>query len=108
PVDVYLYETTVMRANTSTPKLLGPVNAAGRKIHANSTVCQGGTTCVATGQDRRLGDFFTNTINPRGCVLIASGDDMLSDPLTGGPLPTSRPIFIRQKAGPALIGTQTC
>src|SRR5436853_5196246 len=35
------------------------VNAAGRLIH-NDNVCQGGTTCVATGQDRRLGDFFTN------------------------------------------------
>jgi hypothetical protein len=37
-------------------------------------VCQGGTTCVATGQDRRLGDYFTNALDSRGCVLIATGD----------------------------------
>src|SRR5207245_86855 len=39
-----------------------PVNttdAAGRPISSGG-VCQGGTTCVATGQDRRLGDYFTN------------------------------------------------
>jgi len=37
-------------------------------------VCQGGTLCVVTGQDRRLGDYFTNALDRRGCVLIATGD----------------------------------
>jgi hypothetical protein len=82
-------------------------DAAGRVIHIG-WVCQGGTLCVATGQDRRLGDYFTNTLDARGCVLIATGDTRLTDPTTGGPLPTARPLFIRQNGGPSLIGKGTC
>jgi hypothetical protein len=66
---------------------------------------------VATGQDRRLGDYFTNAIDQRGCVIIASGDTMTKDAFTGGELPTSRPIFIRQSSGPPLYtgtGTGDC
>ena len=66
------------------------------------------TICVATGQDRRLGDYFTNTLDARGCVLIATGDTRLTDPTTGAPLPTARPLFLRQSAGPRLIGTGFC
>ena len=76
-------------------------------IHKNSTVCQGGTTCVATGQDRRLGDFFTNALHPRGCELIASGDTTKLSPL-GGPRPTALPILIRQSTGRRLVGTGHC
>jgi hypothetical protein len=83
------------------------VDAAGRPVHIG-WVCQGGTTCVATGQDRRLGDYFTNTLDARGCVLIATGDTRLTDPTTGGPLPTARPLFLRQTGGPRLIGTGLC
>jgi hypothetical protein len=85
-------------------------DAAGRPISAGG-VCQGGTTCVATGQDRRLGDYFTNAVDQRGCVIIASGDTMMKDQFTGGELPTSRPIFIRQSSGPPLYtgsGTGDC
>ena len=84
-----------------------PVDAAGRVVHIG-WVCQGGTTCVATGQDRRLGDYFTNTLDARGCVLIATGDTRLTDPTTGGPYPTARPLFIRQNGGPRLIGSGNC
>jgi hypothetical protein len=86
------------------------VDAAGRPISTGG-VCQGGTTCVATGQDRRLGDYFTNAIDARGCVIIASGDTTTKDPATGNELPTSRPIFIRQSSGPPLFtgtGTGDC
>jgi hypothetical protein len=83
------------------------VDAAGRYVHFG-LVCQGGTTCVATGQDRRLGDYFTNALDARGCVLIATGDTRLTDPTTSAPLPTSRPLFIRQNGGPRLIGNGTC
>ena len=41
-------------------------------------------------------------------VLIATGDTRLRDPLTGGPLPTARPLFIRQNGGPRLIGKGDC
>jgi hypothetical protein len=77
-------------------------------IHVSSTVCQGGTTCVATGQDRRLGDFFTNALDPRGCELVASGDTTQPNPVTGGPRPTALPILIRQNSGPALVGKGSC
>jgi hypothetical protein len=82
------------------------VDASHGPVHTGG-VCQGGTTCVATGQDRRLGDFFTNAVDARGCVVIASGDTRIKDEL-GGPLPTSRPILIRQNAGPALAGGGDC
>jgi hypothetical protein len=86
------------------------VDAAGRPISTGG-VCQGGTTCVATGQDRRLGDYFTNAIDQRGCVIIASGDTTQTDPVTGNQRPTSLPIFIRQSSGPPLYsgkGTGDC
>jgi hypothetical protein len=102
PADVYVYEETII----GTAKY-GPVNAAGRPIHYGS-VCQGGTACVATGQDRRLGDFFTNATAANGCVLIASGDTMMVDPLTGDQLPTARPIFMKQTSGPSLFKNQNC
>jgi hypothetical protein len=105
--DTYIYEASILNANTSKPQELGPVDAAGRVIHYGQ-VCQSGTTCVATGQDRRLGDYFTNALDANGCVLIASGDTMMVDPLTGQQLPTARPIFIHQNAGPALVGKGTC
>jgi hypothetical protein len=106
PANTFVYEAQIFGANSSTPSI-SIVNAAGRSIHYG-TICQGGTTCVATGQDRRLGDFFTNAIDQRGCVVIATGDTMLTDPITGGPLPTARPLFIRQNAGPTLIGSGQC
>jgi hypothetical protein len=83
------------------------INASGRPIGDNQ-VCQGGTGCVATGGDRRLGDYFTNTLDENGCVMIASGDIMTHDGITGGPLPTSLPVFIRQTSGPALRGNHEC
>jgi hypothetical protein len=56
---------------------------------------------VATGQDRRLGDFFTNAVDPKGCVLIASGDTTVKGP-GGTERPTALPIFLRQNSGPSL------
>ena len=103
---MHAYEATVLNA-TSSRRTVSAVDAAGRVVHYGS-VCQGGTTCVATGQDRRLGDYFVDALDARGCVMISTGDTMLTDPLTGGALPTSRPLFIRQVGGPALKGRGTC
>lgn len=103
---IHVMEASIAGATGKAPKVV-PVDAAGRAVHIG-WVCQGGTTCVATGQDRRLGDYFTNALDARGCVLIATGDTRLTDPTTGGPLPTSRPLFIRQNGGPRLIGSGTC
>jgi hypothetical protein len=107
PADTYVYEASFTNASTPKPQEIGPVNAGGRVVHYGQ-VCQGGTTCVATGQDRRLGDYFTNALDARGCVLIASGDTMMVDPLTGAQLPTARPIFMHQNSGPALVGKGSC
>jgi hypothetical protein len=96
--NVSLFETNVFGAPTASPTLLGPVNAVGSPVHAGGT-CQSGTTCVATGQDRRLGDFFTNAVDQNGCVMIASGETM-SDPTAA----TARPLFIQQTAGTSLTG----
>lgn len=82
------------------------VDPIGRPIHPDGTVCQGGTTCVATGQDRRLGDFFTNAIDANGCVIIGTGDTSRMDPVSGQPRPTSLPLFVRQNSGPSLTGGQ--
>jgi hypothetical protein len=44
-------------------------------------------------------------------VTIATGDTMMKDPATGGELPTSRPLFVRQNSGPPLYtgnGTGDC
>jgi hypothetical protein len=103
---VHAMEASITGATSKNPQK-AIVDAAGRVVHVG-WVCQGGTTCVATGQDRRLGDYFTNVLDGRGCVLIATGDTLLTDPTTGGPLPTARPLFIRQNGGPRLIGSGTC
>ena len=103
---VHVMEASLTGA-TGTKPAGTTVDAAGRPIHIG-WVCQGGTTCVATGQDRRLGDYFTNVVDGRGCVLIATGDTRLMDPLTGGPFPTARSLFLRQNGGPALVGKGTC
>lgn len=104
--NTYVYEATLTNAQYGLPYTT-VVNASHRAIHSGQ-ICQGGTTCVATGQDRRLGDFFTNALDSHGCVVIATGDTMLRDPITGGVLPTSRPLFIHQSSGPALVGNYTC
>ena len=93
-----LFETNVFGASSASPTLLGPINAVGAPIHSGGT-CQSGTTCVATGQDRRLGDFFTNAVDQNGCVMIASGDTV-TDPTAA----TSRPIFLQQTSGTSLTG----
>jgi hypothetical protein len=97
---VYVYQTTLLGQGTRHAKTY-TVNASGRPIHEGG-ICQGGTTCVATGQDRRLGDYLTNGLDARGCVMIATGDTMSPDPATGQPRAWSLPIFIAQNAGPSL------
>ncbi len=103
---VHVMNASITNATSKSPAK-SIVDAAGRVVHVG-WVCQGGTTCVATGQDRRLGDYFTNVLDGRGCILIATGDTLLTDPTTGGPLPTARPLFIRLNGGPRLIGSGSC
>src|SRR5438132_4451486 len=103
---VHAMEATLLGASSKKPQKW-VADAAGRPVHIG-WVCQGGTTCVVSGQDRRLGDYFTNALDKRGCVLIATGDTRLTDPTTGGTLPTARPLFLRQNGGPSLLGPRTC
>ncbi|MEA2428487.1 MAG: hypothetical protein QOF37_2115 [Thermoleophilaceae bacterium] len=105
--NVSIFESQILDATSAQPTL-DTVNAAGRPISVNNSVCQGGTLCVAEMKDRRLGDFFTNGVDNRGCVLISSGDTTQSDPNTGQPLAISLPIFIRQTSGAPLRGNGSC
>jgi hypothetical protein len=98
---ISISETRVTGADGGSPTFVTQ-DVSRRPIHKASTVCQGGTTCVATGQDRRLGDFFTNALDQYGCVMIASGDTTVPSTQTGGPRPVSLPILIRQTSGPSL------
>src|SRR4051795_9929921 len=103
---ISIQTASITGADTSSPSVQTS-DPVGRPIHDDG-VCQGGTTCVATGQDRRLGDFFTNAIDNRGCVFIASGDTTQPDPVTMQQRAISLPIFLRQTSGPALIGGGDC
>jgi hypothetical protein len=108
PARTYVYDANISSAQLGRSSMAITItNASGRSIHDGS-ICQGGTDCVATGQDRRLGDYFTNALDQRGCVIIATGDTMLRDAVTGGDLPTARPVFIKQNAGTSLVGNRSC
>jgi len=104
--NISIRAASISGADTGSPSI-SIVDPVGRPIHSNG-VCQGGTTCVVTGQDRRLGDFFTNSIDARGCAFIASGDTTKPDPATGQARAVSLPIFLRQNSGPALVGGGDC
>src|SRR3954447_488196 len=104
--DVTIGEAHILNALAPTPTI-DTANASGRSIHTGS-VCQGGTLCVAQNKDRRLGDFFTNSIDSRGCVLIASGDTTQTDPNTGQQLAYSLPIYMAQTSGEGLVGGTDC
>jgi hypothetical protein len=106
PAAMSVMEATVTGADSATPHQQ-TVDVVGRPI-ADNNLCQNGTTCVATGEDRRLGDFFTNALDERGCVLVATGDTTQKDPLTGAERSTSLPLFVRQTSGPRLIGRGDC
>jgi hypothetical protein len=108
PAKISIYAASVINADDDASRKIEVANAAGRSISDAQQICQSGTTCVATGEDRRLGDFFTNAIDERGCAIIASGDTNNLDPVTGGQRNVSLPLFIRQAAGPRLIGEGDC
>ena len=100
--NVFIYDSHILGLFSGAPTTT-VTNASDRPISSKG-ICQGGTGCVASGKDRRLGDFFTNAIDDKGCVMIVSGDTTLPDPVTGGDQPISHPIFIRQLTGPSLTG----
>ena len=83
------------------------VDAAGRPIHQGA-ICTSGTTCEASGIDRRLGDYFTNYLDPNGCQIIATGDTMTPDGVTAKDRPWSLPLFLHQNSGPSLLTGKTC
>jgi hypothetical protein len=107
PSKISIFQATVLNADSNGRKI-ETVDPVGRPISEAADICQSGTTCVATGEDRRLGDFFTNAIDERGCAIIASGDTMLKDSITGGERNVSAPLYIRQATGPRLIGSGNC
>jgi hypothetical protein len=101
--DISVMATSISGADTDSPQIT-TVDAVGRPVAKNTTICQGGTTCVATGQDRRLGDYMTISLDPNGCEMIATGDVTKPDPVTGMTRQTSLPLFVHQNSGPSLTG----
>src|SRR5438045_42522 len=99
-------DANVLGADTAYLRI-SVADVVGRPISHNN-ICQSGTTCVATGEDRRLGDFFTNAIDEQGCVIIGTGDTTKPDPVTGRDRLTALPLFLRQNGGPALRGGGDC
>jgi hypothetical protein len=106
PARLSVMAATVTGANTGTPSV-SAVDAVGHPI-ADNNICQNGTLCVATGEDRRLGDFFTNAIDEEGCAIIGTADSSTKDPVTGGERSVALPLFVRQNAGAALRGGGDC
>lgn len=101
---------TIQRVNAVQDPVPGAANTS---AHPNGTihvskVCEGGTTCAATGEDRRLGDYFTNALDQNGCLMIASGDTQQVSSLDGMPLPNSLPIYLHQVSGPSLTTGADC
>jgi hypothetical protein len=101
--DISVETTSITGADTPSPQIT-TTDPVGRPVAKDTTICQGGTTCVATGQDRRLGDYMTLALDPVGCEMIATGDVTQPDPATGNPRQTSLPLFVRQTSGPSLTG----
>ena len=69
-------------------------NAATGTVH-RGTICNGGTVCQAEAVDRRMGDFFTISIDDAGRMWAG-----YSDTMRGGAV--SLPGFVRQDGGPRL------
>ena len=105
--NVSVMAARITGANAPGHTAIAVANASGRAITVGA-ICQGGTACAATGaatgEDRRLGDYFTVATDKRGCILIATGDTTLTDAVTGQQSPISHPLFIRQNAGLGLTG----
>jgi hypothetical protein len=101
--DISVELASIAGADTESPQIT-TVDPVGRPIAKDTTVCQGGTTCVATGQDRRLGDYMTVAPDLAGCMMIATGDVTQMDPTTGQPRQTSLPLFVHQNSGTSLTG----
>ncbi len=72
-------------------------------IHVGD-ICLNGTGCntsLGEAGDRRLGEFFSSTLDLDGNLWFATASTMLRT-AAGGPKPVSNPLFVMQKAGPRL------
>ena len=78
-------------------------DATGRPIHKGD-ICLNGTACNAnTGPtgERRLGEYVTVALDPKGRLIAATSDTMLKNPL-GGPKSVANALFLKQSGGPSL------
>jgi len=68
--------------------------ASGEAPHTGQ-ICSTGTTCEARAVDRRLGDYFSHTVDADGNIVVA-----ISDTNQGGAI--ALPLMIRQIDGPTV------
>jgi hypothetical protein len=85
-------EVTLEDGSTATAAPTFSVQVGSPEPVHSGTMCNSGTTCQAFAVDRRLGDYFANTIDRDGNVVIA-----VSDTRRGGAV--SLPLAIRQVGG---------
>ncbi len=73
------------------------VTQASTEAPHTGQICATGTTCEAFAVDRRLGDYFANTIDENGHTLVS-----VTDTNQGGAV--GLPLAIRQVSGPVTRG----
>jgi hypothetical protein len=91
PSAISVYAAQIFGAAGPDPSV-SVVDATG--VTHRGIVCQTGTLCVATGQDRRLGDYLTCFVDLKGRLLIA-----YSDTTHYPDSPVSRPALVIQNHG---------
>ncbi|MGQ0535945.1 MAG: WD40/YVTN/BNR-like repeat-containing protein [Methanobacteriota archaeon] len=93
--DWFVYSAFVLGADTATPTV-EVVKVTPTPFH-KGPICQSGTACQASGNDRRLGDFFETAIDLSGRLnLVWSDTEAVPDAI-------SHPMFAKQTAGPRLL-----
>ena len=90
--NVSVYSAQILDAASGSPSIA--LTDATGVVHRGQ-VCLTGTTCVATGKDRRLGDYLTCFVDLTGRLLIAYSNTALNPDS-----PVSRPGLVIQDSGP--------
>ncbi len=89
----FVHVAQSLNGNDSAP--LWKVTQATPEPFHEGAICQMGTACQWNGGDRRLGDFFTATLDNEGRLLVAYPTTTMD----GGEGAISHPAFLKQQGG---------